>query len=99
MGSAKKLQKLVAIGYRHDGGRRGERLKDMELRGGTKNDLTNPVIGYFAGPGTTGGVHKILLDRQVTVTFLSFQIKSQGTLQINGIKLGYNNGESEKHSY
>ena len=83
----------VTITNRKDGW--GERLKDVELRGGTKNDLTNLVIGCFAGPGTTGGVHKILLDRPVTVKFLSFQIKSQGTLQINGIKLG----ESEKHSY
>ena len=59
-----------------------------------KNDLSNPVIGEFNGPGTTGGVHKILLNESVTVKFLSFQIKSRGTLQINGILLGQSESKS-----
>ena len=58
-----------------------------------KNDLTNPVIGEFKGPGETGGVDIILLNETVTVQFLTFQLRSQGTLQINGIKLGQ--GESK----
>ena len=73
----------------------GERLRNLEIRGGMKRlFLTNPVIGKFKGPGTTGGVHKI----QVTpskVLYLSFQQTGNAhVLQINGIKLGFAKGKN-----
>ena len=65
----------------------GERLQNLELRGGFLNDLTNPVIGLFKGPGETHGAHRIPQPKPVEVLFLSFQLKTREYLQINGIRL------------
>ena len=72
----------------------GERLKNLEIRGGMKNDVTNPVIGEFKGPGTTGGVYIIPLKKPSEVLFLKFQQKmSNAVLQINGIQVRYEHGK------
>ena len=66
----------------------GDRLKNLAIRGGMSNDLTNPVIGQFMGPGTTGGRYEIVLNNPLKVLYLSFQLKDNGgILQIDGIKL------------
>ena len=80
----------VTIVNRKDG--YGERLKELEVRGGMNNDLTNPVIGQFKGPGTTGGVHSIPFKVPTLLRFISFQMKTQDYLQINGIGLCYSEG-------
>ena len=92
-----KLNRAVVISFvtitnRYDGD--GSRLSNIEIRGGMKNDLANPVIGNFQGPGQRGLVYQI----QVTPTkvlYLSFQRKvNYGVLQINGIKVGFAKGKS-----
>ena len=76
----------------------GERLKNLEVRGGMTNetnDVTNPVIGEFKGPGTTGGVHLIPLKKPSEILFLKFQLKSSNAvLQINGINVRYDRGKN-----
>ena len=65
----------------------GERLKNLEISGGMKNDLTNPVIGEFKGPGTTEGKHFIPLKGPTEVSYMTFQLKMRmGILQLNGIR-------------
>ena len=65
----------------------GERLVNLEVRAGVSPGLTNEVVGRFAGPGFTGGVHLIKFDRVVMVQYLSFQIMGNGNLQVNGIRV------------
>ena len=66
----------------------GERLRNLQLRGGNKSDLTNEVLGLFKGPGATGGVHVIRLKRPAIVEYLSFQLMMDAAvLQINGVRL------------
>ena len=73
----------------------GERLKNLELRGGMKNDLTNPVIGEFKGPGKTKGVHHITLEKPTKILYLTFQLKMNAAiLQVNGIRLNTKYGEN-----
>ena len=66
----------------------GERLENLEIRAGTKNDLTNEVVGTFAGPGATGQKHVVLFTKWVNADVLTFQLKKKNVaLQINGIYL------------
>ena len=66
----------------------GERLQNLEVRAGMKNDLTNDVMGSFKGPGTTGGVHVVRFTKPILAEFMTFQlVKKSATLQINGIRL------------
>ena len=66
----------------------GERLENLEVRAGTKNDNTNEIVGTFAGPGVTGGRHVVRFTKPVVADFLTFQLKKQpAILQINGIYL------------
>ena len=66
----------------------GERLENLEIRAGTKNDLTNEVVGTFAGPGATGQKHTVQFTKWVFADVLTFQLKKlNAPLQINGIYL------------
>ena len=66
----------------------GERLVNLEVRAGTKYDLTNEVVGTFAGPGATGQKHLIQFSKWVFADVLTFQLKKKNeALQINGIYL------------
>ena len=66
----------------------GERLQNLEVRAGTKNDNTNEIVGRFAGPGVTGAKHVVQFTKPVVADFLTFQLKKKnGELQINGIYL------------
>ena len=79
----------------------GHRLENLEVRAGTKNDNTNEIVGTFAGPGVTGAKHVIQFTKPVVADFLTFQLKQNGVLQINGIYLndmpafGKNNFQDE----
>ena len=59
----------------------------MEVRAGMKNDLTNPVVAFFRGPGVTGGVVVMPLSTHARASVITFQAKMRGQLQVNGIKL------------
>ena len=66
----------------------GDRLENLEVRAGTKNDNTNEIVGHFKGPGVTGGRHVVQFTKPVVANFLTFQIKKKNAvLQINGIYL------------
>ena len=66
----------------------GERLENLEIRAGTKNDLTNEIVGRFKGPGVTGQKHVVQFTKSVVADFLMFQLKGTNVvLQINGIYL------------
>ena len=66
----------------------GDRLKNLEIRAGMNNDLTNEVVGFYKGPGKTGEQYTIRLKVPVVAEFLSFQLKGkQQYLQIEGIRL------------
>ena len=66
----------------------GERLENLEIRAGMKNDLTNEVVGTFKGPGTTGAKHVVPFTKEVVAEYLTFQLKKKNAiLQIQGIKL------------
>ena len=76
----------VTIRNRLDEG--GERLENLEVRAGTKNDNTNEIVGTFQGPGVTGEKHVVQFTKPVVADFLTFTLKKQnGILQINGIYL------------
>ena len=76
--------KSVTVGNRKD---HGGRLRNLEIRAGMKNDLTNEIVGKFKGPGRDGAKHVILLREEVTALYISFQIKVKEILQIRGIWL------------
>ena len=66
----------------------GDRLANLEVRAGTKNDLTNEVVGTFKGPGVTGAEHVIQFTKPVMADILTFQLLGKNAiLQINGIYL------------
>ena len=67
----------------------GIRFTKIEIRAGAKNDLTNPVVAFFEGPGTTTENYVIRLKKPVgNAEYLTFQRqKKNSVLQINGIKL------------
>ena len=66
----------------------GDRLENLEIRAGAKNDLTNEIVGRFKGPGVTGQKHVIQFTKSVVAEFLTFQLKKKAAvLQINGIYL------------
>ena len=75
----------------------GERLADIEIRAGLKNDLTNPVVALFQGPGETGEKYVIRLEKPVgNAEYLTFQRKKENSyLQINGIKLNERDAPSK----
>ena len=66
----------------------GERLENLEVRAGTKNDNTNEIVGRFAGPGVTNAIHYVKFDKWVEANFLTFQLnKKNAILQISKIML------------
>ena len=66
----------------------GDRLANLEVRAGTKNDLTNEVVGIFKGPGVTAAYHKIQFTKPVMADILTFQLLGNNAiLQINGMYL------------
>ena len=78
----------------------GERLANLEIRAGTKNDLTNEVVGTFAGPGVTGQKHTIQFTKWVFADVLTFQLKKENVaLQINGIYLNEELKKIGKNSF
>ena len=65
----------------------GERLKDIEITSPIEaKSYDSPVVGTFKGPGNTGGEHFVSFGEAVTFTYIRFQMKGKGILQINGIK-------------
>ena len=75
----------------------GERLQNLEVRAGTKNDNTNEIVGRFIGPGITGAKHVVRFINPVVANFLTFTLKKEdAVLQINGI---YLNEESAQGKY
>ena len=76
----------VTIRNRIDGF--GDRLENLEIRAGAKNDLTNEIVGRFKGPGVTGQKHVIQFTKSVVADILTFQLKKKNVaLQINGMYL------------
>ena len=66
----------------------GERLENLEIRAGMKNDLTNEVVGTFKGPGETDEQYTTRFDEGIVAEYLTFQLKKKkAVLQIQGIKL------------
>ena len=65
----------------------GDRLRNIEIRAGMANNLNNPVVGTFKGPGKTKGVYVIRLSKAVRARFIVILMKGKGYLQINGIRL------------
>ena len=66
----------------------GERLENLQIRAGMKNDLTNDVVGSFDGPGSTGQKYIVRLRKEVIAEYITFQLmKKNATLQIQGIIL------------
>ena len=64
------------------------RLQNLEVRAGTKNDLTNEIMGTFTGPGKTGEKHVVQFKRPVLADYLTLQLKKKSaSLQVNGIYL------------
>jgi hypothetical protein len=53
-----------------------------------RNNLGNPIVGFFKGPGKTKGAHAIKFTRPVVAQYITLQImKKSGILQVNGIKV------------
>ena len=66
----------------------GEKLENLEVRAGTKNDNTNEIVGTFTGPGKTGAKHVVQFKKPVYADYLTLQLKKKGAvLQINGVTL------------
>ena len=66
----------------------GERLENLEVRAGTKNDNTNEIVGTFKGPGKTGAKHVVQFKKPVYADYLTLQLKKKGAyLAVNGITL------------
>ena len=64
------------------------RLRNLEVRAGLRNDLTNQIIGIFFGPGKRGYAYVIRSPSHILAEFISFQSKINKTsLQIEGIVL------------
>ena len=51
-----------------------------------KDSLKNEVVGWFGGPGETGRWHLVSFSKWVVAQYVSFQITTFGTLQINGLR-------------
>ena len=63
-------------------------MQKLEIRAGLKNDLTNEVMGTFAGPGSTGGSHVVPFKKPVIADYITFQLKMNKVfLHVNGIRL------------
>ena len=78
----------------------GERLENLEIRAGTKDDLTNEVVGTFAGPGATGQKHTVQFTKWVYADVLTFQLKKDNiALQINGIYFNEEQTNIGKNSF
>ena len=83
-----RKEKITSVTIRNRLDEGGERLENLEVRAGTKNDNTNEIVGTFAGPGFTGGRHVVQFTKPVVADFLTFQLKKKNAiLQINGIFL------------
>ena len=66
----------------------GEKFRNIEVRGGLDpNFLNNGVIGWFTGPGVTGGSHYIEFKRATEVEYLTLQMMGWDNLQMNGVKV------------
>ena len=81
----KETIKSVTVGNRPDG--YGERLANLVVRAGTRNDNMNKIVGTFKGPGVTGAKHVVKFTKPVLADFLTFQLvgKQKTWLQIYGI--------------
>ena len=65
----------------------GQRLSNIDVRAGMKkNILENPVVGFFKGPGATGGSYTVKLKKSRAL-FIGFVLKGKGYLQLQGVKL------------
>ena len=65
-----------------------ERLRNVQVRAGLTDSLTNNIVGTFKGPGTLSGRHIIQFASSVLVEYMTFQIiGEQEVLHINGIRL------------
>ena len=65
-----------------------ERLRNLEVRAGMRNDLTNPIVGTFKGPGEEGKRYVIRSRLAILAEFITFQLNMEkAILTINGIKL------------
>ena len=65
----------------------GSRLSNVQIRAGMLPGVENEILGFFKGPGHTGGVHVIPLEKTVSATYLYFHMKGSGVLQVNGVRL------------
>ena len=66
----------------------GNKLENLEIRAGMKNDLTNDVIARFKGPGETGAQYGLPVTKVVVAEYMTFQLKKKSTyLMIQGIKI------------
>ena len=66
----------------------GEKLQELWVRGGLKDNRKNTIISSFQGPGSTDGVYVLRSQGATVVDFLSFCLRMENaTLQINGIRL------------
>ena len=64
----------------------GNRLRNIVVRAGNSNNNNNPVVGFFKGPGRTGGRHVIRFTHPVKAVYVTLQMKGRGYFQINGLK-------------
>ena len=65
-----------------------ERLVNVQVRAGMIKGVTNPVLGFWAGPGKTKGRHVIRLSTTIYANFFSIQlIGTSMILHVNGLAL------------
>ena len=65
----------------------GNRLRNIQVRAGMANNINNPVVGTFKGPGKSKGVYVIRLTKAVRARYIVILMKGKGYLQVNGIRL------------
>ena len=66
----------------------GERLLNLKIGAGLKNDSANEVVGTIKGPGKTGEKYTIRLNEGIVAEYLTFQLKKKkAILQIEGVTL------------
>ena len=75
----------ITIMNRKDGW--GERLGKLEVRAGMKQGLMKEVVGFFEGPGWTGGRHVIPFQQPTMTEYIMLRMLQKAHLQINGIRL------------
>ena len=65
----------------------GERLENVEVRAGMERGLNKEIVGFFDGPGSTGGRHLIPFQQPTMTEYIVLKMLQRQYLQINGIKL------------